>query len=327
MNRRKGGLAILFLALTVYLCGGLQAEAKGKEKFQIKGGRTIYKVGEEFRLVASGEQALGTIRWSSSNKKVAVVSSEGMVTVRRAGKCQVTAVNKKNQKARFTFYAVNYSIPDTTQEDVVTVTVQSDSGKTYSYHIFNQMSGFKSYSQFLTWHGCACCSLTTLLGSRVRKLQNYTPDQTIGKIEKSVFSKGEFKRNYGKKLKLQRPVSLNGIAKILSKYKIRYKYVASYTKKKAKSQIEAHLLKGKPVLIVTRKGKWAYSYHTMLLIGMTRDGKAIVADSANRKWAGKNQRIKYAKVSELLKSMWSGRRSGSVYWNGYSGSGGYMLIY
>lgn len=44
-------------------------------------------------------------------------------------------------------------------------------------------------------------------------------------------------------------------------------------------------------------------------------------------WAGQNQRIKYATVKELLKSMWSGRCSKSVYWNGYKGCGGYILVY
>ena len=64
----------------------------------------------------------------------------------------------------------------------------------------------------------------------------------------------------------------------------------------------------------------------MLLTGMDEKGRAIVADSANRSWSGKHQRIKYVKVAELLNSMWSGGCSGSVYWNGYSGCGGYILV-
>lgn len=221
-----------------------------------------------------------------------------------------------------------YSLPPSSKEDKITVSVQNSSGKTYYYTIFNQFSGgYGKYDEFIMWHGCAVSSLTTLLASRVPKLANYDPDDTIRKIENKVFAKSIVKRNYKKKLKLQRPVSLYGITRILKKYKIKYKHVYRYSKKTAEKEITAHLKKGNPVLVTVKKGKWASTYHTMLLIGLDAKGRAIIADSANRKWAGKHQRIKYAKVSELLKSMWSGRCSTSVYWNGYNGCGGYILVY
>lgn len=327
--------AALFLLIFGMCCGEVQAAGgKAKQKrgdFSIAADRTVYQAGESFQMKVTGKRAGNTamIQWSCSNPRAAEISADGVVTVKEAGNCRITAVNENRRKAVFDFCAVNYQIPQVTTEDVLTVSVQAASGQTYAYTVYNQYrrdGAYGSYTAFLAEHGCAVSSLTALLSSRVPQLAENDPADTIEKVEKSVFSKQAVKRNYSKRMRLQRPVSLNGISKILKKYKIKHKYVSRFSKKKAEKQITEHLLQGKPVVLTVRRGKWARTYHTMLLIGMTPGKKALVADSANRRWAGQNQRIKYAKVSELLKYAWSSGKSGSVYWNGYSGCGGYILV-
>lgn len=223
---------------------------------------------------------------------------------------------------------LNYEIPKETRDEIVTVSVESAGGKTYSYTIFHQSAkGLGGYRKFLRWHGCSTCSLTTLLRARVPKLKDLLPGETISRIERKVFPKSVVEQNYSRSIRQQRSVSMYGITKILNYYGIKTKYVHSFSRERACEEIEAHLEKGKPVFVTVKKGKWAQVYHTMLLIGMDKKGRAIVADSANRKWSGKEQRVKYARVSELLKSMWSGGSTSSVYWNGYYGCGGYVLVY
>ena len=316
--------------LMIFQCNPIVSSAvqERKIKFEITDSRTIYKVGEEIQLKVKGVSAseMKKLKWYSSNKKVAVVSG-GAVTVKRAGKCRIIVKNTKGVKAYFDFWAVNYTIPSSTEENVVTVSVQNASGKTYSYTIYNQdMKKYKKYREYLDNHGCAVSSLTAFLSSRVSECAKYTPEQVIEKVEKSVLPRYVVERNYSKRMSLQMPISMFGISTVLKNYNIRHKYVYSFSKERAENDLTNHLIKGKPAFIIVKRGKWAYSYHTMLLIGMTPSGKAIVADSANRKWAGKNQRIKYAKVSELVKYMWSSQRGNNAYWNGAAYNGGYILV-
>ena len=94
-------------------------------------------------------------------------------------------------------------------------------------------------------------------------------------------------------------------------------------------QIISHLKTGNPVVIEAKKGKWANSYHTMVLLGLTDTGKAIIADSANRTGFGSKQRVKYESVSNLIKHMFacsvSGAKSANCYFGSSSG-GGYILV-
>lgn len=238
------------------------------------------------------------------------------------------AKTSKKKDTKKETYSVVYNLPQTSDEDRITVSVRNSSGKTYYYRIFNQAAqNYESHNVFLKQHGCSITAFTTLLTSRVPQFVNYKPNDVIAKIEPKVFSKSAYKKNYSKKMKAQRPLSFYGMTRIMKKYNIKYKHVYKYKKNNAKKEITAHLKTGNPVLINVKKGKWANSYHTMLLLGITERGKIIIADSADREWSGKNQRIKYGTLDELMKDMWSGVRSTSVYWNGRKNCGGYILIY
>ena len=110
---------------------------------------------------------------------------------------------------------------------------------------------------------------------------------------------------------------------------IQTEYVRRFSDAEACQQIISHLKTGNPVVIEAKKGKWANSYHTMVLLGLTDTGKAIIADSANRTGFGSKQRVKYESVSNLIKHMFacsvSGAKSANCYFGSSSG-GGYILV-
>ena len=137
------------------------------------------------------------------------------------------------------------------------------------------------------------------------------------------------KKNYNKELKDQMPVSLYGINKILNNNGIQTEYVRRFSDVEACQQIISHLKTGNPVVIEAKKGKWANSYHTMVLLGLTDTGNAIIGDSANRTGFGSKQRVKYESVSNLIKHMFacsvSGAKSANCYFGSSSG-GGYILV-
>ena len=137
------------------------------------------------------------------------------------------------------------------------------------------------------------------------------------------------------------PVTLYGISTILKKCGIRNKYVKRFSSdKKTVKILTRHLNKGEVVVIETNNhrqkngrisskydSKWARSRHTMVLLGMTSEGYAIVGDSANRDWAGNSQRIKLAKLSDLIAHMIPHSPSGkSFYYSGDKCYSGYILV-
>ena len=198
---------------------------------------------------------------------------------------------------------------------------------------------YNKKNSFISLHGCAVCSLTTVLSGYSKKYRNYTPDKTSRILEKKVFGSSRWNANYRKSLGAQRPVSLYGISKVLSYCNISNRYIRFFKDKTAVRQIEKHLKTGNPVIIEvnnrTQKNgrfgsytnKWSSSKHTMVLLGMTNTGKVIVADSATRKWSGKKQRIKFTTMKELVKYMIPCKSvSTSVYYKSVSSAGGYILV-
>ena len=106
-------------------------------------------------------------------------------------------------------------------------------------------------------------------------------------------------------------------------------------------QIREHLYKGQPVIIETsrirRKGRWicsffdkkyAGSYHTMILLGIDEEGQAVFTDSATRAWAGEQQRLKRAELSELMTYMFPQKnvQDMHLYFSRRKNTGGYILI-
>lgn len=210
------------------------------------------------------------------------------------------------------------------------------------YPVFQQKAGtYGRYSEYMTKHGCACCSLTTVLAAFLDKYAELCPERTITEVERQHFPAETVQKNYGKVMARQMPVSLYGISTILRQEGIVCSYIGNFKDGMAVSQILEHLYKGKPVIIETsrirRKGKWitsfsdrkyAGSYHTMILLGIDEEGQAVFTDSATRAWAGQQQRLKKAKLSELIMYMFPQKnvRDKHVYFSRRRNTGGYILV-
>lgn len=225
-----------------------------------------------------------------------------------------------------------------TAVDVYNANIQSGTG-IRSYRIFAQVSNTYKKNSFIAQHGCAVCSLTTVLSGYSKKYRNYTPAKTSKILEKRVFGTKRWKANYRKSLAAQRPVSLYGVSKVLSYCNISNRYVRFFKDKNAVKQIERHLKTGNPVIIEVNNRKqkngkfgaydkkWSSSKHTMVLLGMTNTGRVIVADSATRSWSGERQRVKFTTMNRLVKYMIPCKSvSTSVYYKNVSSAGGYILV-
>lgn len=214
--------------------------------------------------------------------------------------------------------------------------VQASSGAVRTFRVFAQ----GTRSTYIRRHGCAASALTCVLSGYTDKYARYTPEKTSRRLEKEVFGTAAWSANYRKSMASQMPVSLYGITKILNYCNVPSQYVRYFKDKQAVQEIKEHLYSGNAVIIEVNNHKqkngrissrynyrWSTSKHTMVLLGMTNNGKAIVADSAYRKWSGKKQRIKFAKVEHLVKFMFSCKRaSTSVYYDSQDTSGGYILV-
>lgn len=210
------------------------------------------------------------------------------------------------------------------------------------YPVFQQKAGiYGKYSEYMTRHGCACCSLTTALAAFVEKYADLKPNGTISEVERKHFPEEVYMENYGKVMARQMPVSLYGISLILKKEGVSCEYIGDFEDKAAEKQMMEHLYKGKPIIIETsrmrRKGKrivhffdkkYAGSYHTMILLGVDEEGQIVFTDSATRDWAGEQQRLKRAKLPELISYMFPQKNVGDthLYFSRKRNTGGYILI-
>ena len=218
----------------------------------------------------------------------------------------------------------------------------SDDDSQRIYPVFQQKAGiYGSYNEYMMKHGCACCSLTTALAAFVEKYAKLTPDLTIAQVEREYFPKEIYEGNYKKVMARQMPVSLYGISLILKKEGISCEYIGNFEDESAIKQMMEHLYEGNPIIIETsrmrRKGKrivrffdkkYAGSYHTMILLGVDEEGRVVFTDSATRDWAGEQQRLKCAALSELISYMFpqKNKKDTHLYFSRKKNTGGFILI-
>ena len=85
---------VLSVLLTIFLCFNLIAPGTvSAATIKISKSKLELRAGDTYTLKLSG--ATGTIKWSSSKKSVATVSSKGKVTAVKAGKSSITATFKE----------------------------------------------------------------------------------------------------------------------------------------------------------------------------------------------------------------------------------------
>ena len=75
------------------------------------------------------------------------------------------------------------------------------------FRVFQQKAGtYGAYSEYMTRHGCACCSLTTLLAAYVPQYLDLRPDETIARVEREHFDEKVWQKNYSRHIARQMPV-------------------------------------------------------------------------------------------------------------------------
>ena len=211
-----------------------------------------------------------------------------------------------------------------------------------SFPVFAQNAmTYGDYSDYINHHGCACCSLTSLLVAYCPDYRALRPDDTIRIVEAGHFPDEVWMANYSGSCQRQMPVTLYGISRILESEGIRNRYIGAYRDRQAYFLIEKHLKSGRPVVIETsrirkKRGipvsindrRYAGSYHTMVLLGYDRTGKVIFADSATRDWAGSRQRLKRDRLSSLMQYMFPriNPKAVNLYFDHRWNTGGFILI-
>lgn len=301
---------------------------------------------EKAEVIHSGHPLL----WTSSAEDVATVSGDGTIHAREPGE---TTIECRTGKAILAFTLTvtdidnivtkRTDLPKNTNRDSLNVTINSYPQKRiYAIHKQNGKKNLsKQFPRYMPGHGCSASSLACVLSAYAGF--THKPFYLVEKIEKDYFGEA-WEKNYSKKdtddsKSRPMPISLYGMTKILDGYGIKNEYVRAFDDQKAEKQIESHLKTGNPVIFIVsgksrffgaRKNKWTTGYHCMTMLGMTDQGEVIVADTVDRSREifGKDQRIKYAPLKELVGYMFSCKNttSTSVYWNGRTSSGGYILI-
>ena len=199
---------------------------------------------------------------------------------------------------------------------------------------------YGKYSDYMRKHGCACCALTTMLRAYSNKYCELSPEETLAIVEKTHVPRMSWYINYLRPMLLQMPIMLYGISRILESEGIANRYIRCFTDDEAVKEIKKHLLSGRPVIVKTsrkrrdnskiadrRDTKYAGTNHTQILLGMTRAGKVIYADSAKRSWSGDRQRLKETELEDMINYMFPQQiKSNANYYWGRKRTGGYILI-
>lgn len=240
-----------------------------------------------------------------------------------------------------------YLVPDARQgrldeQELEVILTDSSGSPTHMFPVFQQKAGtYGLYSAYMTRHGCACCSLTTLLAAFVPAYRALRPEETIAVVEKNCFGEKIWKKNYSRSMARQMPVSLYGISRILTDCKMAHRYVGHFLDETALLEIRRHLETGCPVVVETSRMKrkngrivrwfdrrFAGSYHTMILLGEDENGQVYFTDSATREWSGEWQRLKKAALPDLLSYMFPQKNVADthVYFSRRRNTGGYILM-
>ena len=261
--------------------------------------------------------------------------------------------------------APTFSEPTNTKgKNLVTAVATNSRGQVYNYKLFMQSSstyktkenyvkkhtltpeveeffGEKGTNHYLWKHGCSTCALTTVLRATVPELKDYDPLQVLTKVIRPVVGEETYKANFSKTMEKQMPISLKGIDKVLTEYGVKHKFVYTYTPASAEKEITEHLKEGDPIIFMLKEGLYAKYPHTMVMLGLDKDGKVIVGDSLVQKslWgASAYGLIKYSKeddpksntVANIVKYMDGSTtdisKKGLFYTKGAAGNRGYILI-
>ena len=288
---------------------------------------------------SSSSQALATrykglLIWKSDKPNIVRVDSNGKVTALKKGSATITCT--LGNVSCHTYVNV---ITDSYTGKATDFSMLTATGKQRTYRLFKQNAhNYPRYDSYLAWHGCATCSLATVLGAYNDNYSGILPSSVIDGVEKQFTSNKDWTREHvNRSLRGQMPLSLYGISSILKSSGVDNNYVRTYTDSEAKHDIISHLKTGNSIIFEVRQknsrtGKrtkrWTNSYHTMVLLGVLTNGKVLLCDSVDRSWYNGGQRLKIVDLSDIMEYMFPCTSfSESMYYNGASSDGGYIKIY
>lgn len=121
MKEKRAVTYLILLAMAVSLVTGCISSQAKKKSISLNYKKLTLRAGQEKRLKVRGTSQ--SVRWSSSNKKVAAVSKKGVVKAKKKGKTVITAkIGKRKRKVRITVKAKK----EVFSKDTPNVTKQPD---------------------------------------------------------------------------------------------------------------------------------------------------------------------------------------------------------
>ena len=283
--------------------------------------------GKNFALKASvfPENARNPeVKWSSSNKKVAIVNGKGRVKVVGTGTAQITARTANGKKAVCVVTSLQYF----TSGEYISISTP-DGIK--SYRMYSQCR----YSGYIRSVGCVHTGVATIAFSYGL---NYTPDQIHFGSSSSSYSEKYALRRMGASSSLygSAAISVSTASQILTDMGISNRMVFRWSDTNAAiREITAHVMQGKPVLLKANNRnvggiRVANGHHTMVLVGIDEDGYGIFIDpwKGTLNYAHGSGRYFKMSVSKFVYDHMTRPSSGSTgaYVTSLSNSGGYILV-
>ena len=132
---KKISLFMLSLAvvLTMAASTGMNSEAASKKPTKITLKATSKTVDIKCKVKGSGKSvkptnAGGAVTYKASNKKIATVSSKGIVTGKKKGTVKITATSKTNKKVKSTI-KITVKGPPTSNKHQSTTSTKEKTGK------------------------------------------------------------------------------------------------------------------------------------------------------------------------------------------------------
>jgi len=317
-----------------------EAEDKGQLILSCEETTYLMKPGDSYRPKirirrVGGRGSIPDLTWESNEPTVARVDSRGRIKAVRDGMATITG-KAEDQSIEFSVNVLSGGESGRSCQ-LTLLTGRPSSKRTYT--LFKQNAhNYDSFDKYLAWHGCAHCSLATVLGAYQEAYEGIRPNEVISGIEKKYTPADDWSREHEvHTIRYQMPLSLHGISTLLTKGKVYNEYVPSFSYKEARAEILSHLKTGNPVIIEVRKksaktGKssrrWTNSYHTMVFLGAFTNGKVLLCDSIDRTWYDGGQRYKTVSIDDVMEYMFSSTRTTtSMYYDGAASDGGYIKVY
>lgn len=268
------------------------------------------------------------VTWSSSNKKVATVSSTGKVKITGNGTATITAKTANGKKATCKVTGYMYKLTS----DKKYIKIGSKSGKTTKYRLYKQYDYAGSYYGNF---GCVTTSVSTALSGLGK---NYSPMAIHTGSSSSKHSELYAVKKMGASTSLwgKAAISVRTASQIIKDVGVTNKARYTFDVKAAEKEIRAHLEKGKPVIIKANNKNYggvkiANGHHALTVIGIDANGYLTFIDPATAKINFAHGNGTYANkmtLSRLLTYHMSQPTGNTAYpyvLNEYT-AGGYILV-